>query len=72
MVKAMASTFAIVRERQDKASRINAARRDDKENRYPVSFNEGDLVLIYEPGAVYGKQTTVRPMPPTSDIVPSR
>jgi hypothetical protein len=67
MIKVMADTFKIVRERQDKASRINAARRDDNENRMPVNFKHGDLVLIYEPGAVYGKQAAARPLPPPVD-----
>ena len=61
MVKAMADTFEIVRDRQDRASRINAARRDDNENRYPVSFAINDLVLIHEPDAVYSKECSVRP-----------
>ena len=73
MVKTMAETFELVRRRQDLASQINAARRDNNENRYPVTFDTGDPVLIYEPDAVYGKQAKARPMPPpTDDTVPKK
>jgi hypothetical protein len=67
MVKSMAETFKIVRYRQDKASRINAARRDAKGNRYSVSFQTGDLVLVHEPDAVYGTTCAARPTPALKD-----
>jgi transposase InsO family protein len=73
MVKVMAETFQIVRDRQDRASRINAARKDNNENRYGVTFNQGDFVLIYEPGVVSGKQAQARPFPlPAEQKVPPK
>jgi len=46
------NTFKTVRERQDRASRNNAARRDT--NRSLVVFKDKDPVLYYEPAAVSG------------------
>ena len=49
MIKTISDTFTLVRERQDRASRNNALRRDDNEKRTRVTFGKGDPVLLWEP-----------------------
>ena len=54
MIKMMSDTFTLVRQRQDKASRNNAARRDLNEKRQHITFDRGDPVLFFEPDAASG------------------
>jgi hypothetical protein len=73
MTDNMAKVFAMVRRRQDLASRINAARRDDSQNRYVVKYSPGDPVLIYEPKAASTKVAYARQVPPPTDLtIPSK
>ena len=69
LIDTMASVFDIVRRRQDLASRINANRRDADQNRYRVTFESGDPVLIHEPDAASTKTSFARQAPPPPDIV---
>jgi transposase InsO family protein len=73
MIATMTDVYDLVRERQDLASRINASRRDMRENRFIVKFKPGDLVLLHEPNAASGTVSRARPIPPpTADHIPSK
>jgi hypothetical protein len=60
MIKTMSDTFTLVRQRQDKASRDNALRRNLDEKRVHVTFTRGDPVLFFEPGVSSSTGTDVR------------
>lgn len=60
VARQLVDTFRLVRDRQDRASRNNAARRDA--NRVEVTFQDNDPVLYYEPAAASGHLGSNRPL----------
>jgi hypothetical protein len=73
LVQTMTDVFELVRKRQDRASRINAERRDENQNRHPVTFNVGDLVLMYDEDSAAGKLSDQRSKPPPKGtVVPAK
>ena len=72
MVRRMSEVFATVRLRQDRASRLNASRRDEDQNRYLVKYKAQDQVLIFQPGSQSTKLAQVRQIPPLDGVLVPR
>jgi hypothetical protein len=71
-MQAMAGVFELVRARQDRASRINAERRDENQNRRDVEFAPGDLILLYDEKSTTGLLSDQRPDPPPKGMMVPR